>query len=763
MCRPPVLLALLCALVCGACQRPAQQHAPAATSVVVQAAARPQRRVPRSHRAAPATGGWIVVAATNVAGAPLGPLQAWRRRADSKRAPLVRMPAPVLDAAGYLWTVPAQGVYYFYLKAPGHVLVREYDAVWLAQTTTLAVTFEPLGDDVPVITGIVRDVQTRMPLANVSLRALRAGSLERITAWSPRTEPDGTFRIVLDPNMTALGVEFARTGYYPVVMQFRPAALPTNMPTVWLAPPAHVHVTAFDVDGQPLTNVLCRLALPRAHQQQPLCGATTFSNVPAGVAMQCTIWRAPRCLAGMPLAPVAPAQSTTVVVRLARPGRLIVRFSEAVSSNWLGESICLRGIEQTTNKPPERFSAENLVAQRDFWLRDNLSPGVYALRTWGTNIVALETNITVHSEEDTILDLCAGPHSLGVIRGWFDCGSGMPVGYHVRARCRDAAHICATDDDDGTNVFCVGGLDAQRMYDLLFTVMIGLRPTNVVVANVRPNDAPLQIVLERTFFIRGVALDPSGAPVEIRPDGIFGILLARTKKPGAFVYGPVPVGLCRFCLRVRGYAPYLQDVPVRDRDVELGTIVLTRGLTLRGRVLDADGEPCPRADLGVVRLPCASLLDIVSAAVGEGEVDDDGYFCVSNVPPGVRIGIAAMLQDDAWSFDDVGALNMDRDIGTLRLRAAPWYEVTLRAPSEAMNFDLTILGLRRASDDMLWTGKAPITLGLFDGLVLMPEESELGLLNATVVPCPTGFAPTNRFTVDMPPQWYRQCVAPPAD
>jgi hypothetical protein len=731
--------------------------------VVVRAAARQQRTATRPRSDAPATGGWIVISATNIAGTPLGPVQAWRRLADDKHARLIGMPAPTLEPDGYVWNVPAEGVYNFYFRAPGHVLAHDYDAVWCGQTTMLATAFEQMGANVPAVTGIVRDVITRRPLPGVAVRALNVSPLQAITEWSPATDADGTFRLVLDPDMAALDLEFAHSGYTPVLMRFRPSAPPTNTPTVWLAPPARVCITAFDAGGQPLTNALCRLVTGRAREQQLLCGPTTFSNVPAGVAVQCTLWRAAQCLADMPLAPLAPAQTTNVVVRLARPGRLVVRFSEPVSSNWLGESICLRGVEQTTNKPPLRFVAEDLVAQQDFWLRDNLPPGVYVLRTWGTNIVVLETNIVVRSDEDTILDLCAGPQSLGVIRGWFDCGSGMPVGYQVRARCRDAAHIGATDDDDGTNVFCVRGLDAQRMYDLLITVMIGLRPTNLVVANVRPNGAPLQIVLERTFYIRGVAVDPSGAPVEIRPDGIFGILLARAKKPGAFVYGPVPVGLCRFSLRVRGYAPYLQDVMVNDRDVDLGTIVLTRGLTLRGRVLDADGEPCSRADIGVVRLPCASLLDIVSSAIGEGDVDDDGYFCVSNVPPGVRIGVAAMLQDDEWIFDDVGVLTTDRDLGTLRLRTAPWYEVMLRAPSEAMGADLTILGLHRAGEDMLWTGKAPITLGLFDGLVLMPEESELGLLNAMVVPCPTGFAPTNRFTVDVPAQWYRQCIAPSAE
>jgi len=761
-------LAAVSVLLLSACgHKPAALPLAQPTAAVARVHA---ARMAQPRAAAPSTGGWIMVCATNVAGAPLGALQAWCKSADDQRGALTPMPPPVMDAAQYTWPVPREGLYHFYFKASGHVLAREYDAVWLGQTTTLAAVFEPIGANARVITGVVLDALTRQPLAGVALRDASAKAFYTVTEWTPRTDTAGTFRIVLGAN--TLSLRFTQAAYLAGFAVFHARQQATNM-VVCLAPPAQLRIMALHADGTPVSNATAVVSGTTCSTKEMPNGTAVFSNLPAGVALNYVLQRDDRTLIGGAIAALAPHSSTNVMVQLQRPGRLLLRFSELIPSNAFGASVCVACelvTERQKGSPPLRLSgnyaSRDFVAHNEMWVLAGLVPATYLVRIHGTNAVALSTNVVVCSAGDTFLDLCAGANSIGAIAGIVDDGTTTPKTFSVRVLCNDMPHIVTTIDVDDTNVFCVAGLDLQRAYDLHVSVVRGLSITNLVVVNVRPNSAPVRIVLNRTYVVRGTVVDQHGAPVKLTIEH-WGQPLLHAEPKGRFVYGPVSAGTCRLSLRAEGYAPYLQDVVIEQADVDLGVITLTRGITISGRVLDDRGKPCPDAEVAVVSMPCASFSDLMQSVIAGSNVDADGYFCASNVTPGVRCSVAAGLGDEQWAVMPEVTPQADYDVGTICLRRPPWYEITFCAPDGSGLHDIDVLGLKQKKDNPdVWQGSEPPTIALFNAVLVMPTATamsfarNIAFLSAAFVPCPTGYAPTNRMTITVPAQWYRQYKDP---
>ncbi|MCX7002731.1 MAG: carboxypeptidase-like regulatory domain-containing protein [bacterium] len=761
-------LAVLGVLLLSACgHKPAALPLAQPTTAVARVHA---ARVAQPRAAAPSTGGWIMVCATNVAGAPLGPLQAWCKPADDQRGVLIAMPPPVRDAAQYTWPVPREGLYHFYFKASGHVQAREYDAVWLGQTTTLAAVFQPIGTNARVITGVVLDALTRQPLAGVALRDTSTKAFYAITEWTPRTDTAGTFRVLLGADK--LSLRFTQAAYLAGTALLYPRQRTTNM-VVCLSPPAQLRITALHADGAPVSNATAIVSGTPPTTEDMINGTAVFSNLPAGVALNYVLQHDDRTLIGGAIAALAPHSSTNVMVQLQRPGRLLLRFSELIPSNVFGESVCVACDLVTERqkgfpplRPPGNFASRDFFAHNEMWVLAGLVPATYLVRIHGTNAVALATNVVVCSAGDTILDLCAGANSVGAIAGMVDDGTTTPKTFYVRALCNDVSHIVTTVDVDDTNVFCVAGLDLQRTYDLHVSVVSGLSITNLVVANVRPNSAPVRIVLERTYVVRGTVVDQHGAPVKLTTEH-WGQPLLHAEQDGRFVYGPVSAGSCRISLRAEGFAPYLQEVMIEQADVDLGIIPMTRGDTISGRVIDEHGNPCTDASIVVVNMPCASFGDLINAAVASSEVDANGCFSASNVTPGVRCSVLAGRDDNQWAASPEVTPQADYNVGTICLRRPPWYEITFCAPDGSGLRDIEALGLKQNKDNPdIWQGSEPPTIVLFNAVLLMPTSPTLpfgrhvAFLNAAFVPCPTGYAPTNRMAITVPAQWYRQYKDP---
>lgn len=146
----------------------------------------------------------------------------------------------------------------------------------------------------------------------------------------------------------------------------------------------------------------------------------------------------------------------------------------------------------------------------------------------------------------------------------------------------------------------------------------------------------LELVLRRGVRLRGTVVDEIGRPVaaevSVRADGQE-LRAIRAAPDGSFDAGRVPAGTYEIRGRAEGFADATVwtgvDEPARDsaaaeRSVEL---VLRRGVTLEGRVVDRFDEPVAgavvQARLRGSRLPAR-----------ETRSGDDGGFVLAGLPPG---------------------------------------------------------------------------------------------------------------------------------
>jgi hypothetical protein len=173
--------------------------------------------------------------------------------------------------------------------------------------------------------------------------------------------------------------------------------------------------------------------------------------------------------------------------------------------------------------------------------------------------------------------------------------------------------------------FTLNHLGAEA-YDV-FARKEGYRRPGGEAVRVGAGSSEVRVVLERLGHIRGRLVDPTGAPITRfnvndesleDPGGAFAVLFEKS-------------GVEPLAITVRGMAPVLRSVPVRDGiDVDLGELRMGPGRKVRGRVLDAEtSEPVPavirftEASLDSER-PTSSLWDAVVA-------EEDGSFELSHV------------------------------------------------------------------------------------------------------------------------------------
>lgn len=158
-----------------------------------------------------------------------------------------------------------------------------------------------------------------------------------------------------------------------------------------------------------------------------------------------------------------------------------------------------------------------------------------------------------------------------------------------------------------------------------------------------PGDRNVRLVVKRRASVRGRVINEAGAPItdflaDMMPvksaDGVF-----RQAVEWGFE-SPLMIS-------AEGYAPRQIPVEVQpERELDLGDIVLTRGRTLRGRVVDADtGAPLPGAR--VMQDPGAGPQGLAMEARyrKEGVITNGaGVFVLENAPAG-DVLVAALHPD----------------------------------------------------------------------------------------------------------------------
>jgi protocatechuate 3,4-dioxygenase beta subunit len=203
------------------------------------------------------------------------------------------------------------------------------------------------------------------------------------------------------------------------------------------------------------------------------------------------------------------------------------------------------------------------------------------------------------------------------------------------------------------------------------------------------------LTVGRPFRLRGVVVDEAtGAPVA---DAwiLGGRRGARyTSVDGGFDVGPFPEDPSRVAqadrwygvrFSARGHAdarldPYAVPRSQRDR----ATVVLPRGLSLGGTLVDRDGRPIPAA---YVEVDGPDALD-----GGSARTDEAGRWTVENLLPGRYSMYARVFRQDAAARHEI---DLSRDTLDVRLFARP-----IRLPAVVRTASVLGLVLADADDDL---------------------------------------------------------------
>lgn len=197
--------------------------------------------------------------------------------------------------------------------------------------------------------------------------------------------------------------------------------------------------------------------------------------------------------------------------------------------------------------------------------------------------------------------------------------------------------------------------------------------------------------LGRGLSLSGMVTGPDdkpvvGASVELaRPTEGFGwggenneIASALTRQDGTFTLTGVNEGSLRLSVRADKFAPHSETIQVSGSREGL-RIKLSRGGSVKGRVLTAAGEPVAGASISALdhKSQAYSLFKTQRSAMwgfafmGDGSratSGEDGSFVLSNIPEGTYLVVAGG-QDNQPAFKDDVRIENDReiDVGDLRL------------------------------------------------------------------------------------------------
>ncbi len=155
--------------------------------------------------------------------------------------------------------------------------------------------------------------------------------------------------------------------------------------------------------------------------------------------------------------------------------------------------------------------------------------------------------------------------------------------------------------------------------------------------------------MKRGLALKGKVVDQQGRPIEnalvcadrsySRTPSPYNQIIensttARTVKDGTFNIGGLPPGSRTIAAYSDSHAPTLQNVDIQS-SMEATTIVLVKGRTYRGRIVDAQGQPIEGVKLGVSRWRLGKEQRDMSRLA---QTDAQGQFSLTNLPEG-EIGL----------------------------------------------------------------------------------------------------------------------------
>jgi protocatechuate 3,4-dioxygenase beta subunit len=209
---------------------------------------------------------------------------------------------------------------------------------------------------------------------------------------------------------------------------------------------------------------------------------------------------------------------------------------------------------------------------------------------------------------------------------------------------KSAPITAQTTDSDGRFAFL--GLDPGEYR--IFVSHESFAPVAHDLELKKESDAEIELVLTRGVLLTGHLVNENKEAVTGKVSmrsldgGTVGLtirsrLTAETDAEGSFAIGPVPPGDHVFLVESRGYGSKNVEASVsgREKEEDLGDIVLETGLTISGKVVDEGGDPVFG---GVVNasLPARGALSATGDSLVVAETDEQGRFVLAGLSPGAH-------------------------------------------------------------------------------------------------------------------------------
>ncbi len=567
-----------------------------------------------------------------------------------------RLPYTIDKAGMYVSKMIPSGWYNFEFQAEGHPKIKNEVAIKKSVNTVLDVYFPIL----PLVTytGFVYDVSTSNPVVNAVIQ--RVNNDKTVTDIIT-TDVEGRFQVSARDATT---FRITHPDYITGQVTCGPRSGWGTVKNVYLELPVNVIVYTFDYDGAPATN--CEVELKEVSSMRTIeCprqreeNITEFSRVPAGTKeIFAIVKRKGERLSGISGQwRLLPHETKEINLTLLPPSQVFLNLSLPVKQSKFEATIAGRG------KPYgvwDMFKAYNdnrwyvhvptgsytvILDAQDSTVRF----GPSSSKTYTTNIVTttretVEIDIEVHTNE------C----KRGIIEGEIINENGMPN------RCTVYAMISGTNsmpkriysEIADLNIFRITDLNPNEVYDVYVNIMF---LSNVIIRGVKPDGPPIKITGLELYRVTGSVVDEKGLPLEITT----WIWNQARISLGEIMVRPLPAGTYDLEISVNCYAGIAKQITIKDRDIDLGVMIAKKGITISGRVVDAEGafpKECYRIEVSCSRY-----------AIGATPVytRPDGTFTVQGVMPGERQNINWRKGYERSRRKVIGPFDEDTDIGDI--------------------------------------------------------------------------------------------------
>jgi len=547
-------------------------------------------------------------------------------------------------------SAPRPGMWAVEVGAPGRV------PVWRTQIPLLADAVLPpveLPRDVGLEVRVTEPAGEPLPAARVWVQSVRDGPWERFEqkrwGWAPRSglsDEDGRLRLPRATEETLVLRAWA-PGFLPVRLDVAATCSRAEIRLV-AAPPRPLRVV--DADGEPLAAVLIRLdgaSVARtgddgeARPALPAGGAVTL-ELDAGGGWRGTVELAE---ASKREEEAASAEPPVAVLTLAPPQRLDgVVVDAALDTPVAGALVWSRG---------ESADAVRCDGRGRFTLTLPLHARTLYAAAVGHRPAWQELAALLARDAASTVPVTIRLEPSAALRGLVADEAGEPVAgarLRVRSARLDDRPWQASDLEgeaksatDGT--FHLAGLSAGETYALRVDAA-GFAPLETTAA---AGGEPATLTLTPGVSLAGRVLDPYGAPVqgararlfEASFDGAIRMVLINGERlsdhetwsdaEGRFAVADLAPGLYDLEIRSTEWAPWgrlgVEMAPARSHD--LGDVILDPAVTLRGRVVDADGTAIAGAKVWID--PVAGFVGRTRGVSMSGEPpgvdsDEDGRF-----------------------------------------------------------------------------------------------------------------------------------------